>query len=427
MPPAVKPLDYLFALELHGVKLGLSNITHLLNRAGEPQRAYPTVHVAGTNGKGSVVAILDAILRAAGYKIGRFTSPHLCDIRERFLIDTQLIPPRELDQSIEYFRAIAETMDPSPTFFEVNTAIAFRHFQQQGVEIAIIEVGMGGRFDSTNVLTPEATCITNIALEHTRYLGNTLEAIAFEKAGIIKPSVPLVVTEIAPGPQQVILSRAEELGSPAQVINRDFTFEISGPSFDQSFAYDQDGLSFGPVPLALTGAYQGKNAAAAVAVAGQLRSQFPSLDQKAIERGLATAAWPCRLEKVLDDPPVIIDVAHNAAGAHELEATIDSQCIAVLAVSSDKNASAMIESLAPKADTFILTQFDGSRALPVDALCAMAGSHPYHRAEDLAAAIAMGIDMASQERPLIITGSLFTAGEARTILVEHYGAPPLRF
>lgn len=424
---AVTPLEYLFGLELHGVKLGLSNITHLLSRADNPHHIYPTVHVAGTNGKGSVVALLDTMLRAAGYTTGRFTSPHLCDIRERFLVGGRLIPEDELDENITFFRDIAHSMAQSPTFFEINTAIAFRHFAQRPVDIALIEVGMGGRFDSTNVITPAAAAITTIALEHTRFLGNTLESIAFEKAGIIKSDVPLILTETQPGPRKVILDRAKALESPVTLLDRDFHFQLTGPSAKHQFSYQGARLSLGPVPLGLPGAYQGRNAAAATALAEALQPAFPALDHQSITQGLATALWPCRLERILDDPPVILDVAHNAAGARELAAVLEPQSIIILAVSADKDAAAILQTLAPKAATLILTEFTGTRALPLDALCQAAGPHPYRRAATLQEAIADGMALAAADHPLIIAGSLYAAGEARTILTNQYQARPLRF
>lgn len=421
------PLDYLYGLELHGVKLGLENITHLLEQAGDPQNAYPTVHVGGTNGKGSVVALLEAMLRAAGYTTGRFTSPHLSHIRERFLVNGEAITAERLDEHIVYFKALAERMPRSPTFFELNTAVAFRYFKEMNLDIALIEVGLGGRFDSTNVITPEVSAITNIALEHTQYLGDTLEAIAFEKAGIIKPSVPTVVGERAAAPQEVILERARALDSPVDLLDRDFQIESEGPPSKQTITYRSDALKLGPVSLSLPGAFQVDNAAVAITVASRLSNRFPALDARAIEHGLAHAKWPCRLEQVLHDPPVLIDVAHNPAGAQQLAAALDLECVLVLAVSSDKNAAAILDALTPKTDTLILTQFTGHRALALDALCEIAGEHPFQRRDSLAEAIALGMTLADANRPLVIAGSLFAAGEARTILSENYGAPPICF
>ncbi len=422
------PVEYLYSLELHGIKLGLDNIHNLLSEARDPQHAYPTVHIGGTNGKGSVVAMLDAMLRAAGYRTGRFTSPHLCSVRERFLIDGEAIGAEALDGHIEFFRAIADRMEQSPTFFELNTAVAFRQFAEEQVDIALIEVGMGGRFDSTNVIVPEVTGITNIALEHTKYLGDTLEAIAFEKAGILKPGVPAVVGETAPGPLGVIVARAEEVGSPTSLLGRDFQYRLEGSAFSQSFGYTSESMRIEDCPMALPGGYQAMNAAVAVRLAEQLQPRFSALTQEAIVSGLNTARWPCRLETVLDSPKVILDVAHNAAGARELARALDTPCVLVLAIANDKDAGRIIEILSAKASTLILTTFTGARALSVDDLCARAGAFPYERRETPVEAIELGVQLATEQNiPLVIAGSVFMAGEARTILIDYYGAPELKF
>ena len=419
-------LEYLFGLELHGVKLGIENIRHLLDAAGRPQGRYTTVHVAGTNGKGSVVALLGTMLRAAGYRVGTFTSPHLIDVTERFLVDARPIPHEALDQQIAFFRPLAEKMDSPPTFFEMNTAIALRWFAECKVDIALIEVGMGGRLDSTNVIRPCASAITNIALEHTRYLGDTVETIAYEKAGIIKQDIPLVIGETNPRVRAILLQRAREMHAPAYVLGKDFRFQLTGESFAPQFAYQSPALRLGPAPLALAGAYQGPNAAVAVALAERLAARYPKLTEQAIATGLKTARWPCRLEKVLDQPPVIIDVAHNPAGALTLARELD-RVVTVLAVSADKDAKAIVEALAPITHTFILSQFQGARALPVDALCAAAAPRPHRRAAHLGEALELGLQLAGSSLPLLVTGSIFTAGEARKILIERHGASPLAF
>ena len=421
------PLEYLYGLDLHGIKLGLANITGILDRSENPQLKYPTVHVGGTNGKGSVVAFLDAMFRSAGYRTGRFTSPHLCDLRERFIVDGELIEAAALDGHIEYCRRLAEDMSNSPTFFEVNTAIAFRHFAEMAVDVALVEVGLGGRFDSTNVMAPELTVITNIDLEHTEYLGATLEKIAFEKAGIVKAGTPLILGERDDPAQKVILERADALEAPRAVLGRDFTYEYGGTHGRPKFTYTESEEVLGPLELSLPGAYQAENAAVAVAAARRLGQRFPKLTTQAISEGLGKALWPCRLERVLDDPPVIVDVAHNAAGARQLARSIDGNAVVVLAVSSDKNVEAILDVLAPVTAEFILTTYEGRRALSVDAICARAARHPHRRAENLREAIALGLNSASASRPIVIAGSIFAAGEARTILIRDYGAAPLRF
>lgn len=423
------PLEYLYSLELHGIKLGLDNITRLLAAAGDPHRAYPTLHVAGTNGKGSVVAMLDAMARAAGFHTGRFTSPHLISTRERFLVDCEPISETSLDRHIDLFRGIAESDSILPTFFELCTAVAFQEFAERNVQVGIIEVGMGGRFDSTNVVKPLITVITNIALEHTKYLGDTLEKIAFEKAGIIKPNTPLVCGEIRVGPSDVILARADELGSPVRLAGRDFEFHSSrDDGSNYSLTYCGPRLKLERVHLGLPGPFQVENAALAVAAMEWLGDTYPAIDEHAIASGLAQAKWPCRLERVLDNPPTIIDVAHNTAGAEALARALSGRCVMVVAVAGDKDARRMLAVLSEKAEQLILSQFDGARAMPADELSAAAPDRPRECVPDLDDAIAAGLSKAiAAGLPLVITGSLFTAGQARRILIERYGAPPLQF
>ncbi|MEK7794831.1 MAG: folylpolyglutamate synthase/dihydrofolate synthase family protein, partial [Candidatus Hydrogenedentota bacterium] len=413
--------------ELHGIKLGLGNITHLLRLAGDPQREFPTVHVAGTNGKGSVVAVLDAIFRAAGYRTGRFTSPHLLDVRERFLADGKPIPPDKLDRQIIFFQSLAKTMGHSPTFFELNTAIAFRWFAERSVDVGIIEVGMGGRFDSTNVIAPLAAAITTIALEHTKYLGDTLEKIAFEKAGIIKQGVPVICGSIDDGPMNVIARRAKEVSAPLLRVGRDFAFSLGGGPFAQRFSYRGARLSLESVPLALHGRHQGSNAAVAVALAGSLRDQFPKLTQEAVIAGLCTARWPCRLEVVMEWPRVIIDVAHNPAGVKALAESVAAQCVIVLALANDKDAGAILEELRPIVRRLVVTEFSGSgRAMPVEALARAAAGLPVETARTIPDAIERALSIAGAD-PVLIAGSFFTAAEARRWLMERHGARPPEF
>ncbi|MCC6697916.1 MAG: bifunctional folylpolyglutamate synthase/dihydrofolate synthase [Candidatus Hydrogenedentes bacterium] len=419
--------DYLASLEFHGIKLGLDNIRFLLNAAGDPHRRYPVVHVAGTNGKGSVVAMLASILQAAGYRVGRFTSPHLLDLEERFVLDGIPIAPDELDKQLAYFQALAQEMPHPPTYFELCTAVAFRWFEKEAVDVAVVEVGMGGRFDSTNVVEPVACAITNIDLEHMQYLGTTVEAIAFEKAGIIKPQVPVVVAEQQPAPLRVIQERADADGSPVLRLGRDFHYRLRGEDpFAHAIDFDGGTWHIAEAPLALAGRYQGENAATALALAGVLQSTFPRVNEEAARSGLAGARWPCRMEKVIDAPPVILDVAHNPAGVRRLAAEL-KQCVAVLAVSSDKDAAAMIRELDCVAADLILTRYEGRRAAEISALEVAAAGRPHRCFETLESAIAAGIAAASAERPLVITGSIFTAGQARRILMDRYGVAPLRF
>lgn len=423
----MNPRDYLFDLERFGIKLGLENIARLLDAAKRPQDRLTTVHVAGTNGKGSVLAFLDAMFRAADYRTARYTSPHLIALNERFLVDGSPISDRELDKEIRFFQTIAKDITPAPTFFEFVTAVAFRFFAKRDVEVALIEVGMGGRFDATNVVRPAVTAITNITLEHTRYLGDTLEKIAFEKAGIVKKGVPLVLGDIEARARTVIIEQARRLEAPVCRLGAHFHFKLEGPTTAQKITYDGIKTHIEAAPLGLSATYQGENAAIALALAELLEAQYPKLNRDAMEKGLKDVRWPCRLERVLDSPPVILDVAHNTAGMRGLAREIEP-CVVLLAVSADKDAAGMIDAVAPVARRLILTRFRGKRAMPLDTLTSAAAGREFCRADNLAEGIKMGLQLAEHERvPLLIAGSVFTAGQARELLIERYGAPPLAF
>lgn len=422
----MNPRDYLASLEFFGVKLGLESITRLLNALGNPQQTYPAIHVAGTNGKGSVLAYLDAMFRAAGYRDGKFTSPHLIDVSERFQINGVPISNDDLDDAIQRIREIVQNDQHPPTYFEVNTAIAFDYFKTQAVDVALIEVGMGGRFDSTNVLNPEVTAVTTIAYDHQKYLGDTLEKIAFEKAGIVKPDVPVVIGENKGGPLGVLLDVAAKLDSPAYVLGRDFRYTLEGTVTEQRITFEGRSMSLSDAPLSLAGSHQGANAAVALALAEILVDSFPKLDENAIREGLRNAKWPCRIEKVLEAPPFWLDATHNTAGAEALAQTFP-RAVFIVAVSSDKDAKGIVNALAPHAAHFVFTRFKGNRAMPIEDLERAAGPVPHTVCPAVDEAIQAGINLGSEELPVVLTGSIFAVGEARRILVDDYGAPDLAF
>jgi dihydrofolate synthase/folylpolyglutamate synthase len=419
--------DYLAGLMLHGVKLGLENMRLLLDAAGSPQDARPCLHIAGTNGKGSTAAFLDTMLRAANQRVGRFTSPHLMDITERFQINGVPIPEDELRGNVEFFQSVAAAMPRPPTFFELNAAVAFRWFARQRVDAVILETGMGGRYDATNIVAaPLACAITNIDYDHMQYLGGTLGKIAYEKAGILKRGVPCVVGETAAEPLGVIEDCAAGTGAPLLVAGRDYRFSCAGDAWAQRMDFEAGGLRLEAAPVGLAGRHQCANAAVAAAMAVQLRPHFAGLDECAILRGLRDTRWPCRLERVLDDPPVLIDVAHNPAGAAALAATL-SKAVVVFAVASDKDAHAMLDLLGPMARPLILTAFAGGRSMAVADLDHAAGNRPHETAASLEEAIARGMALADADTPMLIAGSVYAAGEARRILMEQYGAPAPAF
>ena len=421
------PREFLYSLERFGIKLGLDNIRVLLTKLDQPHERYPSVHVAGTNGKGSVVAMLDAMLSAAGLHTGRYTSPHLIDLNERFLHDHAPIPNEELDAILARLQQIAEPMAPPPTFFEMATAAAFAWFDERDVDVALIETGMGGRFDATNAVVPVIAVITNISLEHTKHLGTTVEKIAYEKAGILKQSIPFVLGEQAPGPREVILGIAAGLAATPWILGRDFNYAVDGTGWDTRFTYQSENLLLKDIKLGLPGSYQGENAALAVATAEILQRRWSALTSEVIARGLRDARWPCRLEQVLDSPRVIIDVAHNAAGAQRLAEEMP-RCIACVAVSGDKDGAAILRAVQPIAERLILTCFTNARSMTVEQLCRAADDMAHETAPDLPRAIEAGLRLAQEMNlPLLITGSIFAAGEAREYLIRHHGAAPLTF
>jgi len=296
--------SYLKALERFGVKLGLDNVRALLQALGDPQQAYPCLHVAGTNGKGSVCAMLDAALRAAGRRTGLYTSPHLVDLRERIRVDGRMIGRADLGRLLGRLKGTIEELlgdgrlDAHPTYFEVLTALAFLYFAERKVDVAVLEVGMGGRFDATNVVRPEVAVITSIGLDHREYLGGTLAAIAGEKAGIIKPGLPVVCGPDRGPARAVIRARAAEAGAPFRPVlgpGRRLE-EIPGPG-RRRFRYTIDGQSHEFRP-GLRGAHQGHNAAAAIAALSELggAGRLAAVSPRAIRRGIETVRWEGRLE-----------------------------------------------------------------------------------------------------------------------------------
>ena len=418
--------QYLDSLVLHGIKLGLQNITHLMEASGRPHRSYPVVHVAGTNGKGSVLTFLAAILGAAGYRVGRFTSPHLLDVTERFLLGNSPMSEEDLRDNIVCFRDIAERVGFAPTYFELNTAVAFRWVARQAVDAALVEVGMGGRYDSTNVVEPLACAITNIDLDHTQYLGDTLEKIAFEKAGIIKPGVPIVLGDVRPGALEVIRRVAQERGSRLYLPGAEYSLIPSGTPWQPQMAYRGFGVVLKEMALGLAGKHQHANAGVAVSLALLLKEQFPRITEETIREGIRAARWPVRLERVLDDPPVIMDAAHNPAGCRAVADAFE-KCVVVFSASSDKNAGDMIQILGRIADPLILTTYRGGRSMALEDLCRCARETQCLSFPEMEDALEAGIRLASSGKPLLVTGSIYGAGQARRYLMETHGARGVAF
>lgn len=348
-----KALDFIYNRQHFGIKLGLHNITRLSEWLGNPQDTYPSVHVAGTNGKGSTSSFVSSILQAAGYTVGILTSPHLADYRERIRVNGKKIEPAAIARFVETYKK--EILDSQVTFFEVTTALAFWYFAYKKVDWAVLEVGLGGRLDATNIVTPNVSVITNISLEHTNLLGKTIYKIAGEKGGIIKPAVPLVTGVINNGNDAARRFReiCREKKSPVYFRENDgFTYR-----FNKN--HDTLILKKGPfaglkAPVYLRGKHQVENGYLAARVAEIIRAQGFAVTARAVKNGLAANDWPGRCMTVRRRPTVIIDVAHNREGFTVLKETLErhypgQKCIFLLGMVEKKHGDACFEMIAPMA------------------------------------------------------------------------------
>jgi len=428
--PYQETIDYLFGLQKYGIKFGLSNSRQLMALMGDPHLRFRSVHVAGTNGKGSTAVFLASMLVAAGYRVGLYTSPHLVSFTERIRINN--VPVTE-DRVIDLaervrlrYEGLPSTEDGrlTPTFFEVTTAMAFTCFAEERVDIAVIEAGMGGRLDSTNVLTPLVSIITNIDVEHTEFLGDTIEKITGEKAGIIKPGVPVVTGVVQPEAIAVVERTAAASGAPVYRMPKDFGAEPRSAGPEQIFDYRGIGKRLVDLRIAMVGQHQVGNACLALAAAECVIKAGMAVPDTAMRTGLANAAWEGRLEKVAERPDIYLDGAHNPASARVLADAVRElkagyrRLVLVIGVLMDKDYRGILTQLAPLADRIIVTRPNYSRALDVGSLAAEIVS--FHRTADSAGTVAEAVGLARQgaaENDLIlITGSLYTVGDARAVL-----------
>ena len=433
MNPA-QALAWLDSLESLGIQPGLDRITALLARLGDPHRGLPSVIVAGTNGKGSVVAFLAAMLEAAGVKAGVYTSPHLVRFNERIRVGDEMVPEADLAALAGEVRRAVEAMRrdglPSPTYFEATTALAFLHFRRRGVPLAVLEVGMGGRYDATNVAEPIACAITPIALDHMQFLGATEADIAWQKAGIVRPGVPVVVASQGPDAGRVILEAAGHAGAPVTPTSACALQPPAGFSDPASIALRTPAGRRYRARLALRGDHQVDNAATAVLVAEILRDRGPfAVDDTAIERGLGTARWPGRLELLpggagraggaANEPvDLLLDGAHNPAGCRILASYMTAhqasrpRRVLLFAVMRDKPAAEMLDILKAVVDEAVLTSLPLPRATPPEALERMARDAGLAAivAPDPRAALAIAAGRAGAGGLVVAGGSLYLVG-----------------
>jgi dihydrofolate synthase/folylpolyglutamate synthase len=416
-------LTYLYDLQKYGIKFGLSSTANLLERLGNPHLRLKAVHVAGTNGKGSTAAMISSVLVRAGYRVGLYTSPHLVRFNERFRINEKDVGDREILEVFRRVRVVVEDREP-PTFFEMTTVMALNLFVEKRVDWAVLEVGMGGRLDATNVVKPQVTIITNISLEHQEFLGTTVTAIAREKAGIIKPKVPLVTAVTQPAALAVIKVSCARARAPWYRVGQRFKVRSHG---GRNFTYRGLDWRLSDLRTPLSGRHQFLNAATALGALELLVRQGEcTLGPDEIREGLLGTRWPGRLEWLSRRPPILLDGAHNPAGAMALrqallnEFTYD-RLILVLGIMADKDICAIVATLAPLAERIILTRPRYERAAAPEVLLEVAGSFR-ERMEVIATAeeaLARARELARPSDLVVVTGSLYFIGEVKEISERH--------
>ena len=420
--------------------LRLDRMRALLARLGDPQNRLRIVHIAGTKGKGSTSAMLASVLRRAGRRVGLFTSPHLCRVEERIQVDGAPITAGELTVLLhEVRRAVERLAQPAVTFFEATTAVGFLHFVRRRVDAAVVEVGLGGRFDSTNVCRPAVAVITSISLDHTRQLGDHVAAIAMEKAGIVKPGRPTLSGATAPEARPVIERICRERGSPLRQLGVDFHYdyepgrvgnESDGAADRRARVRVRSRQAWQWMELSLLGEHQAANAALAVACVEQLREAGWAIPDAAVAAGLAATDWPARMEVLGRRPLVVLDCAHNTASADALARTLlesfpPCRRLLVFAGSSDKDLAGMFRILAPHfAHAFLTPYFGSARSAPPEQMAELlqgVGGPPATRCPNPAAAWEAARNMAGPDDLICITGSVFLAGEMRSLLTAAAG------
>lgn len=419
----------------------LERMQKLLDMIGNPQTEIPVVHIAGTKGKGSTAVMVAEILKRAGYRTGLFTSPHISKYEERIQVDGIMLSAKSLVNLIKQMQKAAEQMEQlpesmPPTFFEMTTAIAWLYFIQKKVDVAVMEVGLGGRLDSTNICKPVLTIITNISYDHTAILGETLPEIAREKGGIIKEGIPVICGIQNEAPLSVIQQICKERSALLIQRGKNFSYTFQAPivneaSLDRQEEFrqidvDVSGRCWDKIPVPLAGRHQEENAAIAVAAADSLRQLGWGISKEAVQQGMQSVRLPVRIELMQTEPTIIIDAAHNDASIKQLIETLASEKKQkrhlVFATSRDKDVQSMLELLLPAFDSVILTQYLGNpRALPVEDLVSFASSidnRHYHIAKTPFDAWQIAQQLVSKPDLLCITGSFFIAAEMRELVIQ---------
>jgi dihydrofolate synthase/folylpolyglutamate synthase len=425
-------MEWLFTVRRFGSKLGLDYVSHLLSRIGDPQDDFRSIHVTGTSGKGSTTAMVASILSEAGYKVGMFTSPHLMSFMERIVVDGRKISAEDVVRLVSLIRPVAEEMaaDPQlrhPTFFEIVTAMAFEYFAEEDVEFAVLEAGMGGRLDATNVVKALVSVITNVGLEHTEVLGDTLLEIAEKKAGIIKKGGALITATADDEVFHLFTEICRRVGSRIFRVGDDLSFEkIQSDHDGQRFRLEGLFDTYGELFIPLLGEHQLLNAASAVGAVEALRFYGVEVPRDAVEGGLASVRWPGRMEIVQTRPLVVLDGAKDVDATRAVKETLLNdfdvdRVVAVVSMSSDKKIAGMIEQLAQAADYFVITAHGVMGRAAEPSLIARELerlSKGHEIVEDIKDAVRRAIHLAGEDGMVIVVGSIFLVGEARELWYE---------
>ena len=435
-----KAIQFLYGLQLFGARFGLETPRKLAALAGNPHERLRFIHVAGTNGKGSTCAMLESIYRQGGLRVGLFTSPHLVSFAERIQVNRQWIPEAEVARLAEEMqRALAEfSKETHPTFFEVVTVMALQYFAEQRCDLVIWETGLGGRLDATNIVTPLASVITNIGFDHQQWLGDTLEKIAAEKAGIIKPGVPVITAATTGRGLEIIAQTAERVSAPLTVVGQATHLPVSptgdspvGPSLaeklaDESPARQTQTKSSAPLQLPLPGQHQQLNADVAIATVQALTKQLP-IEHGVIRAGLESVQWPGRIQIVEfpDGRTLVLDGAHNPDGAEALRAAFEEQFPAVrptllIGVLADKDWPAIVRALAPLAGRIVLAPVSSERALDPAAMRSACATICPNAPLIVCPTLPEALENTARDSFVLITGSLYLVGEA----LERLGLAP---